>query len=139
MFEKALRDILTHERHIRRIVDDKGDQKVFPVGELPQNTRPPYVTYEAVNEAGDARHQDGTNLSCDAVQVTCWADDYSTAVELRDWVRGALLRKRGTFDGEEILGIFRDNRRSETEETPDKSEHPFHAAATTFIIWHREA
>lgn len=135
MYEKALRYILLHDRHVKASVGSR----VFPIGEVPQGCQRPLITYQGLGLAGDARHQQGAgDLAADDVSVVCWADDYSEAHTLGDHVRQALSGRRGTFDGETLLGIFSSARRSDAEERADRSEHAIAAAEQIWTIWHRE-
>ena len=135
MFEKALTWILRKNHAFRRL----ADREVYPLGEVPQSTRPPYVTYQIVGEAGNTAHAGGAgSLRGDSVVLACWADDYSEAAELRDKLRAAILGQQGMFDGERIAGIFPAERRAEPAEAADRSEHVLQAAELGVTIWHYE-
>lgn len=135
MYEKALVWILSHDHHVRRRAADR----IYPVGEVPQTTPYPFITYRELGEAGSTRHQQGTgSLSANQVQATVWAEDYSEAAEVRELVRVACVGKRGTFDGETLQGVFLDSREVEPEEPPDAGEHQLQGAGLALVIWHEE-
>lgn len=137
-YERALRWLITHDAKSWRALGSR--RVVHPVGEVPQNTKAPYVTFQTTSEIGNTMHQQGRGgLRGDQVEVTCWADDYSEATELRGHVRDATVGTSGTYDGETLQGIFEDNRRNAPEDTADRNEHGLHAAVLVLKIWHEEA
>lgn len=139
-YYRALRWILTHDGKLRRALDDRG--AVYPEGEVPQNTRPPYITFRTTAEIGTTNHQQGRgNLRGDQCELICLADDFSTAEDLKQLVREAFSRVgfKGTYAGETLQGIFEDSRRDVREETADRSEHGLNGSVLLLKIWHEEA
>ncbi len=138
MFERGVKWLLAHDATVQSARPD-GPVEAYAVGAVPQDSPLPAVTFEGIGQAGDTQHTGGDGgLIADSVLFTAWATDYKAAVELRLWVKRALLGKQGRFDGDDIEGIFTDSRRSETDPTPARSEHKLHGLSMILKIWHRE-
>jgi hypothetical protein len=143
-WQRALRYIVLHDRKFRQQMQADGavgtDAKRFYArGEAPQSVTLPYVVYQGIGQAGESEHQQGVgNLWGDDVLIVVVAANYSAAVELLQIVLNASLGQRGTFDEEELLGIFSSQRRTDPEMTADESEHKLHTASAVVTIWYRE-
>lgn len=133
-YAKALRYILMHNHKVRQ----KITHRVYPVGEVPQATARPFVTYRGIGETANSRHQQGIgDLVCNSVLIACWADDYSQAIDLQTVVRLALEGASGTYDGETLDGVFPDEEKHVVEQPVDDSEHQIQAVSTVYKVWHR--
>ena len=137
MYKKLLRRRLTTDATLADLIA----QRVYAVGEVPQNATYPFVVVEEtaqVESARDTAHAD--ELRANTVAVHCMAASYTEADTLGRLVRTRLNGWRETYlpFGERILGFFIEDMQDATVRRAAKGESPIHDAVLVCKVWHFE-
>lgn len=94
---KAIYNILSSNGAVSAIVGTKIYPELAPTG-----IDAPYVVYSVVsNSPSDTKNKNG-DIDVASIEVYCFEDKYSKAVDLGVSVRAALDRKTGTYNTIEI-------------------------------------
>jgi hypothetical protein len=103
-FEEALASRLTGFTGLTNLVSNR----IYPVV-LPENPTYPAVTYQRISAVRASAMSTDTGLVQTRVQVSIWSTLYSEAKSVKEQVRAALQRWRGTVLGLVIEDTFIEN------------------------------
>lgn len=93
-----------------------GD-RVWPIAR-PQATPNPCLVYQTVSNPSEYTHDGRSLLVNPRIQVDCWADDYDTAVAVRDALVAATDGWAGIAAGVRVDVVFVDGDRDDSD--PDR-------------------
>lgn len=137
----VLKFIFQHLREAAAISDLVGD-RIYPVGEVKETVRPPYITFLRVSNVHERHYGGGSGVAHPRWQIDCWARSALEAEQLGDAVRNALDNFKGDVDvGSETLSVrstFLENDDMGFELPFDGSGRGVHRVRMDFTIWHRE-
>ncbi len=142
--EGAISEWLRDDPRIIEIVgtDDNGKVRVFPTGTIPQDLRPPWVSFQRI-DADYCTHLGGVgSLTEVRLQINAVGRTATQASELGEIVRlrACDSRLRGqTIDGTKIEGVYTlpgSDRESEAPPVASR-ERATMARIIDYGIWHR--
>ena len=90
--------------------------RIYPVM-LPQDVVLPAVSYRRIAGSRTSAMGSDTGLAHPRFEVNAWSQDYLTAKQVKEQLRAALQRWRGTVSGVEILDTFILGERDDYEPT----------------------
>tara|TARA_R100000458_G_C8230055_1_gene212015 strand:- start:100 stop:492 length:393 start_codon:yes stop_codon:yes gene_type:complete len=97
---KAIYNILINDSDILSEVSTRIFPEIAPQGEVQ-----PYVVYSVVSNSPTDTKEENGNVDQASIEVYCFHNKYSDAIDLGVLVRAALERKNGTFGGVKIQSI----------------------------------
>lgn len=107
--------------------------RIWPVL-LPQNPVYPAVTYQVISAERTSAMGADTGLRQTRIQVSSWAPKYADVKAVKEQVRAALQRWRGT-----VLGVVVQDTFIENESDFFDPEIPMYHSPIDVMIWHVEA
>ncbi len=124
-------------------VSDIVGDRVYPVGEVSETVRPPYVTFQRVSNVHERLLIGrGSGLAHGRWQINAWARSAKESEQLGDAIRKALDNFSGDVDvGSETIDVrhcFLDNDEHEFEPSFDGTGRGTWSVRLDFIIWHAE-
>ena len=97
---KAIYNILINDSGILGKVSTRIFPEIAAQGEVQ-----PYIVYSVVSNSPSNTKDDNGEIDEAAIEVYCFHNKYSDAIDLGVAVRAALERKNGTFGGVQIQSI----------------------------------
>lgn len=73
---------------------------------LPQNPVYPAISFSVITATGPITHDSKYGPRVDRVQISCWAENKPTAINLSEAVLNAVLGFSGTIGGIRFMGIL---------------------------------
>lgn len=86
--------------------------RIYP-GLLPETPSYPALTYDIVNTDRESAMGVDAGIAAARLQVMVYASKYKDARDVKEQVRGALQRYRGTLAGTEVMDTFVEDDRDE--------------------------
>lgn len=99
-YGKAIFNILSNDSNVTNIVSGR----IYPTRAF-NNAALPYVVYSQISNEPQNEKGRAATVDIATYQVSCFAKDYSQAVDLADAVRKALEKQSGTFNGVDVEDI----------------------------------
>lgn len=132
--EEAIVSILKNDTDVDGLVSTR----IYP-NEVPQGASMPAISYEQTS--GDREHtMDGpVGMVPGGFVLNCWAETYSGARTLSDYVRIALDGYSGTTGSQYFWVIFLENESDNLQRIPDVKVLRRYSKQLTFTVWFKEA
>lgn len=107
---------------------------------LPQGTARPALTFNRVSEVRHPAMGVDTGLVETRWQTNVWDPSYQTAQTVREAVRAATQRKRGTFGGVVVEDVFVEMAQdlSDADEESASGGQGEHHLTLDLLMWHQE-
>lgn len=115
MIENAIYQRLSQFAGLYALIGGASTPRVTP-HLLTQDTIYPAVTYFIVAAPRETAMGSDPGIVHGRVQVDAWGATYSSTRDVKEQVRAALQRFRGTLDGTQILDCFLQDDRDEPDE-----------------------
>lgn len=132
VIEEALYSRLSGHAGLQGVIGNPV--RVYDVQTVPQSPTLPFVTYQRLSGRRESAMGADVGVVSSRFQTTAWSNDYGNAKTVKEQLRAALQRWRGTELGVEILDTFIEN----DLDIPFEFETQARGAAIDVMIAHRE-
>jgi hypothetical protein len=137
----AQRFIYQHLKENGKVSAIVGD-RIYPLGEVDETVKPPYVTFQRISNVHERHLNGGTGLAHPRWEINVWArgalenDNLAEAIrEAMDNFSGDVDTGAGTFD---VRSVFLEDDEQDFEPSFDGSGRGVWRTRMDFIIWHGE-